>query len=363
MNSHLKQSKPEILGGIATGIGSTPFKEAAPAIEMIRKHLPHVPHWPQLPQRGAREGLIFQAMRCLVDTGLVRVDGDEARFDTAAYDWPERLTAFYTICLAAEQGTMEAMERFAFGTDAAAGFRAFIDNLKADPAAVRFVKGQVVGPLTMGFQLKDGVGNLAFYNDELRDLVVRTLALHAGWQCVQLAAVGLPIILFIDDPTVAAYGTHAHITLAKEMILESLDQVISAIHQRGALVGIHSCDATDWSLLFATGTDIVSFDAHSFSESMIYYPAELQAFLERGGRVAWGIVPTSEAAFAENGDTLLSRLYQLWERLVELGVDRELLQRQSLITPACGTGLLSEKLAETIYGLTAEVSAVVMNSG
>jgi len=360
MNSHLKQSKPELPGGIATGIGSTPFKDAAAALVMIKQHLPLIPHWPQLPQRGVQEGLIFQAFRCLVDTGLLKVHGDEARFDTAAHDWAERLTAFYSICLAAEEGTVEAMERFAFGADAAAGFHAFIDDLKADPAAARFIKGQVVGPLTMGFQLKDGDGNLAYYNDELRDLVVRTLALHAGWQCVRLAAVGLPVILFIDDPTVAAYGTHAHIALTKEMILDSLDQVIAAIHQRGALVGIHSCDATDWSLLFETGTDIVSFDTHSFSESMLYYPVELQAFLGRGGRVAWGIVPTSEAAFAETGESLLFRLDKLWERLVELGVDRELLQRQSLITPACGTGLLSEKLAETIYGLTAEVSVAVM---
>jgi len=340
-----------------------PFKKATPAIDVIRKNLPLVPHWPQLPQRGVQEGLIFQAFRCLVDTGLLKVYGDEARFETAAHDWSERLTAFYSICLAAEQGAVEAMEHFAFSADAAAGFHAFVDDLKADPAEARFIKGQVVGPLTMGFQLKDGDGNLAYYNDELRDLVVRTLALHAGWQCARLAAVELPVILFIDDPTVAAYGTHAHITLTKEMIIESLDQVIGAIHEREALVGIHSCDATDWSLLFATGTDIASFDAHSFSESMIYYPAELHTFLGRGGRVAWGIVPTNEAAFAETRDSLLSRLYKLWERLVELGVDGELLQRQSLITPACGTGLLSEELSETIYGLTAEVSAAVMGKG
>jgi len=220
----------KLTGGIATGIGSMPFKEAAPAIAVIRQHLPFVPHWPQLPRRGDQEGLIFQAFRCLVDTGLLKVHEDEARFDTTAHDWPERLTAFYTICLAAEQGTAEAMEHFAFGSDGAAGFHTFIDDLKADPAAVRFIKGQVVGPLTMGFQLKDGEGNLAFYDEQLRDLVIRTLALHAGWQCLRLAEAGLPVILFIDDPTVAAYGTHAHISLTKEMILESLDQIIGAIH-------------------------------------------------------------------------------------------------------------------------------------
>ena len=169
--------------GIATGLGSTPFTEVAPAMAMIKQYLPLVPHWPQLPRRGVPEGLIFQAFRCLVETGLVQVTGDQAAFDTAAPDWPERLTEFYTICLEAEQGSPEALARFSFSSDSAAGFTAFMAELQSGPAAALMVKGQVVGPLTMGFRLKDGDGNLAFYDEQLRDLVNRTLALHAAWQC------------------------------------------------------------------------------------------------------------------------------------------------------------------------------------
>lgn len=321
--------------------------------------MPVIPHWPQLPRRGVQEGLVFQVFRCLIETGLVQVNGDQAAFDTAAPDWPERLTQFYTICLEAEQGSTEALARFSFSPDAAAGFTTFIDELQFDPEAALMVKGQVVGPLTMGFRLKDGDGNLAFYDEQLRDLVNRTLALHAVWQCARLAETGLPVLMFIDDPTVAAYGTHAHIALNREMILDSLDIVIRAIHREGARIGIHSCDATDWTLFFETGTDIVSFDAYRFSESMTCYTAELQGFLERGGRVAWGIVPTSEDAFSETRDSSINRLYGLWDRLADLGVDRQRLQQQSMITPACGTGLLSIDLAQRIYELTAEVSVAV----
>jgi hypothetical protein len=355
----IKDFKIRLPSGMATGLGSTPFTEAAPALAMIKRYMPLIPHWPQLPRRGVQEGLIFQAFRCLVETGLIQVAGDQAMFDTAAPDWPERLTAFYTICLEAEQGSPEALEQFAFSPDAAAGFTAFIDDLQSEPGEALMAKGQIVGPLTMGFRLKDGDGNLAFYDEQLRDLVNRTLALHAGWQCTRLAATGLPVLLFIDDPTVAVYGTHAHIALPIEMIQDSLALIIGAIHRQGAKAGIHSCDATDWSLLFASGTDIVSFDAYRFSDSMTCYASELQGFLECGGRVAWGVVPTSEEAFSETRDSLLDSLYDLWGRLVDLGVDRYRLRQQSLITPACGTGLLSEELAMKIYALTAEVSAAV----
>ena len=83
--------------GIATGLGSTPFIEAAPALAMIRHCVPLIPHWPQLPRRGVQEGLIFQALRCLVEIGLIHVKGDQAVFDTVAPDWPERLTEFYDL--------------------------------------------------------------------------------------------------------------------------------------------------------------------------------------------------------------------------------------------------------------------------
>lgn len=348
-------------GGVATGIGSLPFTEAAPAVALINRQFPLVPHWPQLPQRGLREGLIFQVFRCLVETGLIRVRGDQAVFDTEASDWPERLTAFYTICLEAEAGATDALARFAFSPDAAAGFDAFCDAFQAGHNTVaRCVKGQMVGPLTMGLRLKGPDGRLAFYDEQLRDLMNRTLVLHAGWQCARLAETGLPVMLFIDDPTVAAYGTHAHIALTREMILDSLNPIITTIQRQDAVVGIHSCDATDWALLFETGTDIVSFDAYSFGDAMACYVPALQGFLERGGIIAWGVVPTGEEAFSETRDSLLSRLYHLWDQLAALGADRQQLRRQSMITPACGTGLLSAELAEKIYALTAEVSAAVM---
>ena len=103
----------------------------------------------------------------------------------------------------------------------------------------------------------------------------------------------------------------------------------------------------------------LNLDAFGYLENLALYPEEVRKFLDRGGVVAWGIVPTSEDAFGETRDSLLARLYGLWNQLAGLGVDRLQLRQQSMITPACGTGLLSEELAQRIYALTAEVSAAV----
>ena len=75
--------------------------------------------------------------------------------------------------------------------------------------------------------------------------------------------------------------------------------------------------------------------------------------------MAWGIVPTMEMAFEEDAGSLIKRLEALWRGLTCWGVNGTRLLAQSVLTPACGTGLLSCELAERIYRLTAEVSTTI----
>jgi hypothetical protein len=92
---------------------------------------------------------------------------------------------------------------------------------------------------------------------------------------------------------------------------------------------------------------------------MTLYPAELHAFLERGGSLGWGIVPTldREAAASETIPSLLACFDEGLGRLVRKGFDRELLLRRALTTPSCGAGgVLTEPLAERVLGLLRELS-------
>lgn len=348
--------------GLATGIGSLPFTETGQALALIRENLPDIPHWPQLPQRGKEEGFVFQFLNPLVRTGVLTLTDHAGRafFDTAATEWAQRLTGFYELYLRAGEGDWQALEEFAFPSEAAAGFSAFVAEVKEKGAGkALYFKGQLAGPLTIGFALKDEQGRPAYYNEQLRELIRQTLALHARWQALTLAGLGRPAIIFIDDPGVSVYGQFSFITVTKEMIAADLGEVVRAIHGAGALAGVHSCDAIDWSLLLESELDIVNLDAYNFGASLFPYAREIKTFLERGGVLAWGIVPTSEKVREEGGNSLAGRLSGLWSELENRGVPRELLKRQLLITPACGAGLLSPELARCIYRLTREVSEAV----
>lgn len=345
--------------GLTTGIGSLPFVEPREALDLVCRYLPFIPHWPQLPRRGNKEDFILQNLSPLLETGVLSRQGDKAYFATEAPDWPERLAAFYELYLAAEEGDDEALARFAMPRDAAVGFYAFLENAGNCLDRAVAVKGQVVGPITVGFGLNDAGRRPAYYEEQLRDVIVKTLALNARWQVRALAQTGKPVLLFIDEPGVSVYGQSSYITVTREMIVSDLKELVGAIGAAGGIAGIHSCAAVDWSILLDAGPRILSFDAYSYFSSLLPYRSVLASFLEDGGVLAWGIVPTSERVLDEDAERLLARLDEQWGELAGRGIDRAALRRQSLITPSCGLGLLSADLAHRIYALTAEVGSGV----
>jgi hypothetical protein len=109
----------------------------------------------------------------------------------------------------------------------------------------------------------------------------------------------------------------------------------------------------------ATELDVLDFDAYDHLQAMTLYPAELKRFLERGGSLGWGIVPTLDprAASEETAKSLMKRFEQGLQLFEKKGIDRQLLLRRALLTPSCGAGgVLSVELAERVLGLLSELS-------
>ncbi|MFZ5592259.1 MAG: hypothetical protein ACOY81_10690, partial [Bacillota bacterium] len=92
-------------------------------------------------------------------------------------------------------------------------------------------------------------------------------------------------------------------------------------------------------------------DAFDYWQSLLPYAAEMKGFLARGGFMAMGLVPTNPAAWQQTADTLLAHLSNVYGELAARGVHLPTLKQQTMITPACGTGLLEPELAVHIYSL------------
>jgi hypothetical protein len=330
-----------------THVGSLPHVESAGLCERLAARL-DVPAWPQLPRRSFRENMYTQ-----YSAGLPGLRVDEARervyFDTRG-DLTAELEAFYARYLA------EDVASFALPPDYAAGFYAMLPVLRDAPSA--WAKGQVTGPLSFGLTVTDQALRASLYNELLADVIVKNAAMSARWQARQLRALRPNVALFVDEPYMASFGS-AYISVGREQVIAMLDEVFDAIHAEGALAGVHCCGNTDWSVLMATSADILNLDAYTYVEQLALYPSELRAFLDRGGIVAWGIVPNDRGIVETTAEQLAERLERSFAAISQkaqargVAIQPEDLARRSLITPSCGLGSASEAVAEQVLEMLA----------
>lgn len=334
---------------IATGIGSLPVTDPDKAVTLSLTYLPEAPIWPQLPQQSFLEHFCVQYSEGL--PGMIVDRAKERLWVNASRDLSGDLEQFYERYLAQDY------EYFRISEEYAAGFYAFVSNLKTHglPPRARFLKGHCTGPLTFGITVKDSDGKDIVYNDILFDAITKGLAMKAAWQVRILKQFGAPVILFIDDPAMYALSSGLY-SLSPDLVAGKLREIITMVHDEGGITGIHCCGNADWPLLFRTGVDIISFDAFSYLDKILLYQGELREFLHRGCSLAWGIVPTTGFTGSETADGLISSLEGSMTRLTDSGIDRNVILRQCLITPSCGLGSLTTAQAEAILTLTRDVS-------
>ena len=327
--------------GLPTAIGSMPHDDAEAACALMRRYLPDIPAWPQLPRRSPLENMYAQFSRGFpgvhVDEGRVWVDRSKDLIDEVAQLFAD-----------AEAGSTEG---YAITAEYAAGLAAFLQHSwQETPVAI---KGQIVGPVSWGLTVTDEARRSVLYDDTLAEAVAQMLRLQAAWQENALQAISPRTIIFLDEPYLSAFGS-AVVPLSREQAVTMITTVMDGI---SGLRGAHCCGNTDWSLLLETPLDVLSLDAYSYALSLSLYPKEVSDFLERGGVIAWGIVPSDGTTLAgEDEDSLLGRLEEAMGLLSAKGLPWERLREQCLITPSCGLATQSPENAERALALTAGVS-------
>jgi len=190
------------------------------------------------------------------------------------------------------------------------------------------------------------------YDEVLADAVAKHLRLKAAWQERELRLLCPTVITFVDEPYMASFGS-AFVSLGREQAITLLEEVLAGIQ---GIKGAHCCGNTDWSILLSTSIDILSLDAYEYAQALSLYPGEVEAFLERGGIIAWGIVPTSEQVYQETVESLVEKLHQAMNLLVKKGIPLDQLLKSALISASCGVGPSTEPTAERALSLAAEVS-------
>jgi len=291
------------------GIGSLPFSDVDLAMEVVVKYF-NIPFWPQLPKLSKNETMSLQFLENMPD----------------------------------KSENFGALKDYAINRSAA--FPKFIEVIKKTKPD--FAKGQITGPITLSIAIKKDL-----------DVIIKTLAMKALWQIHEIKAANsatIPII-FLDEPSIFRLD-RKDLEITKEKAVHILKTISDAIKENGGISGIHCCCKCDWDIPVSAGFDIINPDIYTYFESFCEYTETIKSFLYRGGKIAWGIVPTLNPEALKKAD--LNSILPIFEKAVKYltknGIDEKIIIENSLIASSCGAGNLSGELALKAMKLTRELS-------
>lgn len=336
-------------------IGSLPHKDLNAAMEVVEKNFSQLPFWPQLAKLNKNEDMIVQFLENLPG---IADNGEKIYLNNESDEFFEQLEELFLNYEEIIAGNNELLDKYEISKDYSSTFKPFLELIKKNKP--KYAKGQIVGPFTLATTLTDKEGKCAFYDETLREVIVKTLTLKALWQIAKIKEANpetTPII-FIDEPSMSQLGTSAFITISKEDVVQIVKEVSDIIKANGALSAIHCCGKCDWTIPMECDVNIINLDGFFFAQNLSLFSNELEKFLSKGGIIAWGIVPTldKEALEGSNIDTMVAKFEEAIGYLTGKGLDKDLILNHSMVTPSCGAGSLTIELAQKAMELTKELS-------
>jgi hypothetical protein len=323
----------------ATGIGSMPGSDPAEAMVVILGELPDLPHLPELPGRGAGADITGRAAALLVDMPVEITPGG----------WK----------LAARPGRDQRR---------AAGM------LSADLDAAQEAAGdwegpfkvQVCGPWTLAATLELSRSQNPALSDpgavaDLTASLTEGVAAHVAQVRGRLP--GATVLLQLDEPALPAVLAGSVPSASGLNRLAEVDASVASAALRSVLDAaatftlVHCC-ARDvpFGLLRQAGAGAVAFDLSLLRGQ---YEDALGEVVEAGLGILAGVIGTSQLPSSASPDSprdAAVAVMDLWHRM---GIPARTLDRQVVLTPACGLAAASPAGARAVLARCREAARLL----
>ena len=276
-----------------------------------------IPFWPQLPRLNYYEDMYVQAAEHF--PGIV-LDVENRKLSFSGEKFVEELESVLA--------RFDDPEVFDVSPEYSAVYHKF---LKMDLSGRPAIRGQLEGPISFGFNVADENDRPILFDDSVRPFMFEFMAQRVNVQLARLKKKNENAFMFVDEPglqflfsAMSGYGD-VQAKADMEMFFSLIDRPR----------GVHLCGNPDWDFLLNLDMDILSLDVYTNGEVFASYAPAVKRFLDRGGVLSWGLVPTNFEPFEQESlDSLENMLETLWEKLWAKGIDRDQMLAQSLLSPA-----------------------------
>lgn len=308
-------------------LGALPYETIESTTRMAAKLFDKAPFIPVLPKISPLDTIVVHTLEGIPG---IKFKDQKLVLKTTSNSYK---TGLSKLDKAFNRADLEHLEHFAINAEFMEKFFQMIKKFNPPNAVVN-----LLGPFTISQILMNAVEEQMLADKSFRKLFIQAVCVKALWIIEKIKEINpdtVPIII-LEEPRFSQLGVlkRENEEITAELVTALFARTIEKLKEAGAIVGIQCLEKCDWQIPIKAGADIISFDAYNNPNNLCIIPEQVTEFLERGGKINWGIVPvmTESVVKALNIDYVSHRLYATMEGLILAGVPEKLVYNSAIVS-------------------------------
>lgn len=304
-----------------------PYDTIEPATRMTAKLFEKMPFIAILPKCNAEDSLLDRTLKNIPG---IRIKDSKLVFKSSSAHFKQDLLK---LDVAYNKPTKENLAPYAIDAYFLEKYLQIIKKFKSPNAYIN-----ILGPFTISQLLMNAADEQILADKSFRKLFIQAVCVKALWIADKIREYNPNVkpIVMLEEPLLGRVGEvkRENEEITVELITNMFAKVVEKLKENDIVVGVQCMEKCDWKIPINAGVDIISFDAYNNPNNLCIIPELITEFLERGGKINWGIVPvmTESVVKALNVDYIAKRLFATMEGLILAGVSEKLVYNSALVS-------------------------------
>ena len=308
-------------------LGALPYENIEGTTKMVAKLFQKLPSLYSHPKISTEDTIIN---RTLSNIPGIKIQDNKVMIKIASNHYKQNLEKLER---AFNHPTKENLEPFAFETPFIEKYFSILKKFQSPETVVN-----LLGPFTISQMLINAAEEEMLVDKTYRKLFIQAICVKALWiinKIKEISPETKPLII-LEEPLLGQLGNikreNEEITI--DLVTTLFARVVEKLKENGALIGVQCLEKCDWKIPINAGVDMISLDAYNNPNNLCIIPEKIIEFIERGGKINWGIVPVTNEAIIKslNIDFVSNRFFSTLEGLIIAGVPEKYVYNSAFVS-------------------------------